>query len=67
MYARTYVRRYPFLSSLNSSIFYSQHGESMLNVKGKIGGNSDLSERGQRVCVHTYGHTYMHLPMCALK
>ena len=33
----------------------------MLNVKGKIGGNSDLSERGQRVCVHTYVHTFAYV------
>ena len=68
-----------FISSLKSSIFYLQHGESMLNVKGKIGGNSDLSERGQRVCVHMYirihtfacvcsqmcVHTYINLPVCS--
>jgi broad specificity phosphatase PhoE len=30
------------------NIYLTRHGESMLNVKGKIGGNSDLSERGQK-------------------
>ncbi|RKP16749.1 bifunctional 6-phosphofructo-2-kinase/fructose-2,6-bisphosphate 2-phosphatase [Rozella allomycis CSF55] len=29
------------------SIFISRHGESMLNVKGAIGGDSDLSPRGR--------------------
>jgi 6-phosphofructo-2-kinase/fructose-2,6-biphosphatase 2 len=28
------------------SIFFSRHGESQFNVKGKIGGDSPLSERG---------------------
>ncbi|KAI0262942.1 bifunctional 6-phosphofructo-2-kinase/fructose-2,6-bisphosphate 2-phosphatase [Gloeopeniophorella convolvens] len=28
------------------SIFFSRHGESQYNVEGKIGGDSDLSERG---------------------
>ncbi|KAI0290462.1 bifunctional phosphatase [Russula brevipes] len=30
------------------SIFFSRHGESQFNVEGKIGGDSDLSERGMR-------------------
>ncbi|KAI1790706.1 bifunctional 6-phosphofructo-2-kinase/fructose-2,6-bisphosphate 2-phosphatase [Ganoderma leucocontextum] len=30
------------------SIFFSRHGESQYNVEGKIGGDSALSERGQR-------------------
>ncbi|KAI0282603.1 bifunctional phosphatase [Russula aff. rugulosa BPL654] len=30
------------------SIFFSRHGESQFNVEGKIGGDSDLSERGFR-------------------
>jgi len=30
------------------SIFFSRHGESQFNVEGKIGGDSDLSERGLR-------------------
>ncbi|XP_033111245.1 6-phosphofructo-2-kinase/fructose-2,6-bisphosphatase 1-like isoform X2 [Anneissia japonica] len=29
------------------TIYLTRHGESMLNVEGKIGGNSDLSERGE--------------------
>ncbi|KAN0105247.1 bifunctional 6-phosphofructo-2-kinase [Russula decolorans] len=29
-------------------IFFSRHGESQFNVEGKIGGDSDLSERGFR-------------------
>ncbi|KAK0529040.1 Fructose-2,6-bisphosphatase [Tilletia horrida] len=28
------------------NIFFSRHGESQFNVQGKIGGDSDLSERG---------------------
>lgn len=28
------------------NIFFSRHGESQFNVEGKIGGDSDLSERG---------------------
>ncbi|KAH9967908.1 bifunctional phosphatase [Russula dissimulans] len=30
------------------SIFFSRHGESQFNVEAKIGGDSDLSERGLR-------------------
>nr|VWO99091.1 GTP-binding protein RHO1 [Ganoderma boninense] len=30
------------------SIFFSRHGESQYNVEGKIGGDSALSERGER-------------------
>ncbi|KAJ3057823.1 Fructose-2,6-bisphosphatase, partial [Quaeritorhiza haematococci] len=38
-----------FLMNLNITprhIYFSRHGESMFNVVGKIGGDSDLSERG---------------------
>jgi 6-phosphofructo-2-kinase/fructose-2,6-biphosphatase 2 len=39
-----------FLMNLNTSskhFFMSRHGESMYNLEGKIGGNSDLSPRGE--------------------
>ena len=32
------------------SIFLSRHGESELNLLGRIGGDSGLSPRGQNVC-----------------
>ncbi|KAJ1566142.1 Fructose-2,6-bisphosphatase [Nowakowskiella sp. JEL0078] len=39
-----------FLMNLNITprhIYFSRHGESMYNVEGKIGGDSDLSPRGR--------------------
>ncbi|KAI8917089.1 6-phosphofructo-2-kinase-domain-containing protein [Powellomyces hirtus] len=39
-----------FLMNLNitpKSFFFTRHGESMFNVAGKIGGDADLSPRGQ--------------------
>jgi 6-phosphofructo-2-kinase/fructose-2,6-biphosphatase 2 len=34
------------LRTIKKTIFMSRHGESMYNVEGKIGGDSNLSERG---------------------
>lgn len=33
------------------SIYLCRHGESDLNIKGRIGGDSGLSSRGKEVCV----------------
>ena len=33
------------------SIYLCRHGESDLNIKGRIGGDSGLSARGKEVCV----------------
>lgn len=33
------------------SIYLCRHGESDLNIKGRIGGDSGLSSRGEEVCV----------------
>ena len=33
------------------SIYLCRHGESDLNVKGRIGGDSGLSDRGKEVCL----------------
>ena len=30
-------------------VFFIQHGESMHNLNGRIGGNSDLSDQGEKV------------------
>jgi 6-phosphofructo-2-kinase / fructose-2,6-biphosphatase 2 len=35
------------LNTLSKAFFISRHGESMFNVTGKIGGDSDLSPQGQ--------------------
>ncbi|KAI9306583.1 6-phosphofructo-2-kinase-domain-containing protein [Cunninghamella echinulata] len=41
-------------------IYFSRHGESMFNLQGKIGGDSDLSPRGRKYAeelpklIHTY-------------
>lgn len=35
------------------SIYLCRHGESDLNIKGRIGGDSGLSSRGKEVCVCT--------------
>jgi hypothetical protein len=36
------------VTHLDHSLYFSRHGESQYNVTGKLGGDSDLSERGQR-------------------
>lgn len=33
------------------SIYLCRHGESELNLRGRIGGDSGLSPRGKQVCV----------------
>lgn len=33
------------------SIYLCRHGESELNIRGRIGGDSGLSLRGKQVCV----------------
>jgi 6-phosphofructo-2-kinase/fructose-2,6-biphosphatase 2 len=35
------------LNTSSKSFFISRHGESMFNLSGKIGGNSDLSLQGK--------------------
>ena len=37
------------------SIYLCRHGESDLNIKGRIGGDSGLSARGKEVCFCAYG------------
>ena len=40
---------------------YLQHGESMMNLQGRIGGDSDLSPRGLEVIpVLTHSYLYKH-------
>lgn len=34
------------------SIYLTRHGESDLNVRGRIGGDSGLSPRGKEVCCY---------------
>lgn len=36
------------------SIYLSRHGESELNLLGRIGGDSDLSSQGQKVILKAY-------------
>lgn len=36
-------------------IYLSRHGESQLNLLGRIGGDSGLSSRGQKAHTHTHG------------
>jgi hypothetical protein len=40
------------LSNFQLPTFYVQHGERQFTVEGKIGGDSDLSERGRRYRPH---------------
>ncbi len=39
--------------------FYLQHGESVCNMFGKIGGDSELSERGVQVSAASWSNKYM--------
>jgi len=32
------------------TIYLTRHGESLMNLEGRIGGDSDLSERGREYC-----------------
>lgn len=42
------------------SIYLSRHGESELNLLGRIGGDSGLSPRGQRASSATQSHPLVH-------
>lgn len=35
------------LNTLSKTFYISRHGESMYNLQGKIGGNSNLSPQGE--------------------
>lgn len=42
------------------AIYLSRHGESQLNLRGRIGGDSGLSPRGQQVGSGRDTHTHTH-------
>ncbi|KAJ8661887.1 hypothetical protein O0I10_002218 [Lichtheimia ornata] len=42
-------------------IYFSRHGESMFNVNGKIGGDSELSPRGRQYAAQLPGLIHEHL------
>lgn len=42
------------------SIYLCRHGESDLNIKGRIGGDSGLSARGKEVCDYIMTSLYIY-------
>lgn len=47
-----YLNIHPLILGYNAYLFYLfnfQHGESILNLKGRIGGDAELSDRGWEV------------------
>lgn len=46
------------------SIYLCRHGESELNLKGRIGGDPGLSPRGREVSVHSLSCVYACVRAC---